>query len=99
MVNKILYDIRTYEEDALKTRNRLIEAVWRVIVGNDTVEPEDGELIKQPYVQTEHGPGHIQFYIQREVGSGTDGSAEGSRRVFIFSSIRPGNDRGSNGAG
>lgn len=65
MVNKILYDIHRYEEDTLKTRNRLIEAVWRVIVGNDTPEPEDGELIKKPYIQMEHGPGNIYNFIYK----------------------------------
>ena len=65
MVNEVLRDIHGYEEDILKTRNRLIEAVWRVIVGDDKPEPEDGEMIKQPYVQTEHGPGSIYNFIYK----------------------------------
>lgn len=64
-VNEILYDVHRYEESTLKTRNRLIEAVWRVIVGNDTPEPEDGQMIKQPYVQTKYGPGSIYNFIYK----------------------------------
>lgn len=65
MVNEILHDVHRYEENTLKTRNRLIEAVWRVIVGNDTPEPKDGQMIKQPYVQTKYGPGSIYNFIYK----------------------------------
>lgn len=65
MVNEILHDIHRYEENTVKTRNRLIEAVWRVIVGNDMPEPEDGQMIKQPYVQTKYGPGSIYNFIYK----------------------------------
>lgn len=65
MVNKILYDVHRYEEDTMKTRNRLIEAVWRVIVENDMPEPEDGQMLRQPYVQTKHGPGSIYNFIYK----------------------------------
>ncbi len=65
MVNKILHDVHGYEENILKTRNRLIEAVWRVIVGNDTPEPEDGQMIKQLYAQTKYGPGNIYNFIYK----------------------------------
>ena len=58
-------DVCRYDRDILKTRNRLIEAVWRVIVGNDTPEPEDGKMIKQPYVQTEYGPGSVYNFIYK----------------------------------
>lgn len=65
MVNEILYDVHRYEENTLKTRNRLIEAVWRVIAGNDTLEPEDGQMKKQPYVQTKYGPRIIYNFIYK----------------------------------
>ena len=65
MVNEILYDVHRYEESILKTRNRLIEAVWRVIVGNDTPEPEDGQMIKQQYEQTKYGPGGMYNFIYK----------------------------------
>lgn len=65
MVNEILHDIHRYEESILKTRNRLIEAVWRVIAGNDTPEPEDGQMIKQPYVKTKYGPGSIYNFVYK----------------------------------
>lgn len=65
MVNEILHDIHRYEESILQTRNRLIEAVWQVIVGEDTPEQEDGQMIKQPYVQTKYGPGSIYNFIYK----------------------------------
>lgn len=65
MVNEMLHDVHGYEESTLKTRNRLIEAVWQVIVGNDTPEPEDGQMLKQPYVQTKYGPGSIYNFIYK----------------------------------
>ena len=65
MVNEILHDIHRYEESTLKTRNRLIEAVWRVIVGDDKPESEDGQMIKQQYVQTKYGPGSIYNFVYK----------------------------------
>lgn len=65
MFNEILHDIHKYEENILKTRNRLIEAIWRVIVGDDKPEPEDGEMVKQLYAQTKHGPGSIYNFIYK----------------------------------
>ena len=36
---------KTYR--TLETRNRIIEAMWRAIVKDDEVKPEDGKLIIQ----------------------------------------------------
>ena len=37
-------------EDVEKQKNRIVEAVWRAIVGSETPKREDGELIIQgPY--------------------------------------------------
>lgn len=65
MVNEILHNTHRHKEEILKTRNRMIEAVWRVIVGNDTPIAEDGELIRQDYIQTEYGQGRIYNFMYK----------------------------------
>lgn len=64
-MERILHDIRRFESDTLKARNRLIEAIWVVIVGNDTPKSEDGKLIIQNYTQTEDGPGSRYSFIYK----------------------------------
>lgn len=43
-------ELRRIAEDVQQQKNRVVEAVWRAIVGNDTPKKEDGELtIQGPY--------------------------------------------------
>lgn len=64
-MKRILHDIGRFESDILKARNRLIEAIWMAIVGNDTPTSEDGQLLIQNYVQTEDGPGSRYGFIYK----------------------------------
>lgn len=64
-MKRILHDIGRFESDILKTRNRLIEAIWMAIVGNDTPTSEDGQLLIQNYTQTEDGPGSRYGFIYK----------------------------------
>ena len=52
-------ELRTLVEDVKKQKNRIVEAVWRAIVGSDTPKKEDGELTIQ-------GPGspETRYYFR-----------------------------------
>lgn len=42
-------ELRILAERVSEQKNKLIETVWRAIVGNDTPKKEDGELIVLGY--------------------------------------------------
>ena len=47
MMERTVEELRTLAEDVEKQKNRIVEAVWRAIVGSETPKREDGELIIQ----------------------------------------------------
>lgn len=50
MGERAIEELRRLAVDVQQQKNRVIEAVWRAIVGNDTPKKEDGELtIQGPY--------------------------------------------------
>ena len=48
-------EVSVMEDRMLETRNRIIEAMWRAIVKDDEVKPEDGVLQIQRNIRTEEG--------------------------------------------
>ena len=49
-MERAVEELHTLAEDVEKQKNRIVEAVWRAIVGSETPKREDGELIIQgPY--------------------------------------------------
>ena len=63
MKNGNIDDLRRLAQDVKQQQDRLIEAVWRAIVGNDTPKKEDGELTIQ-------GPGgpETRYYFKYKGG-------------------------------
>lgn len=59
MKNGNIDDLRRLAQDVKRQQDRLVEAVWRAIVGNDTPKKEDGELTIQ-------GPGspETRYYFK-----------------------------------
>ena len=47
MTERTAEELRTLAEDVEKQKNRIVEAVWRTIVGSNTPKKEDGELTIQ----------------------------------------------------
>lgn len=45
MEQRAMEELRTLAGKMAEQQNKLIEAIWRAIVGNDTPTKEDGELI------------------------------------------------------
>lgn len=58
-MERTVEELRTLAEDVEKQKNRIVEAVWRAIVGSDTPKKEDGELTIQ-------GPGgpETRYYFK-----------------------------------
>lgn len=59
MKNGNIDDLRRLAQNVKQQQDRLVEAVWRAIVGNDTPKKEDGELTIQ-------GPGgpETRYYFK-----------------------------------
>ena len=52
---EVMKEVSAMTDRTLETRNRIIEAMWRAIVKDDEVKPEDGKLIIQNNIRTEKG--------------------------------------------
>lgn len=46
----------------IETRNAVMEAMWRMIIGEDIPEVEDGRLYAQRDIQTERGMGNRYIF-------------------------------------
>ncbi len=57
----VVKEVAAMEDRTLETRNRIIEATWRVIVKDDKPQPEDGELIIQKNIRTEEGQEETRY--------------------------------------
>ena len=58
---EVLKEVSAMTDRTLETRNRIIEAMWRAIVKDDEVKPEDGELIIQKNIRTEKGKEETRY--------------------------------------
>lgn len=54
-------EVAAMTDRTLETRNRIIEAMWRAIIKDDEVKPEDGELIIQKNIRTEEGQEETRY--------------------------------------
>ena len=54
-------EVSAMTDRTLEERNRIIEAMWRAIVKDDEVKPEDGELIIQKNIRTEKGQEETRY--------------------------------------
>mgnify|MGYP001127758665 CR=1 FL=1 len=58
---EVMKEVSAMTDRTLETRNRIIEAMWRAIVKDDEVKPEDGKLIIQKNIRTEKGQEETRY--------------------------------------
>lgn len=77
MGERAIEELRRLAVDVQRQKDRVVEAVWRAIVGNDTPKKEDGELT----IQGTGGP-ETRYYFRYK---GQDAA------TLIIKEIMPGN--------